>query len=434
MTDTSATQAHHSKFTIVARPQAVTLKQVLGDETRDLRPFLMQANQITDIARVLNMDLDPIDVASEVTLGSHRIDLLVGISGAGEGDSSGKVAIELQLKPADMHHLRKVLHGAVCDTSIAASVWIAPSFGPDMLRELAIAGSHITKPIIALQMLPTSSGEGQVWFDYVRVSYSGNRAVSGIVGQGAPSGVNVTTPSTQTRSRAGEGYKGRGAAKPLPARKVRHESPTGHRSGPQGQSAGQPEGHAPSLWAKLATLLNQYDIKASRDGVGRHNQPHCAVGLGRKGAKLVIQLQNKSTKLVMRVELEPEVAEILRSTFRQLEQARGERLTLIPNTPKRKHYQIQVPSSLIDRHASPQDQERAILVFGHRIDKMRTSFRDQLMDLPRETQSLVNNLSEPQDSPSPQTHVRKHTGKHHVQPIQQRTNPEIEVHIKSHAE
>jgi hypothetical protein len=407
MTDQTTNQAHTGKFTIVARPKSVTLRQVFGDETRDLRPFLMKSDQILDLARVLDIDLDPTDIASEVTLGSHRVDLLVGINSAGEGGSPLKVAIELQLKPADMPHLRKVLHGAVCDTSIAASVWIAPSFGPDMLRDLAIAQSRITKPLIALEMIPTTSGDGHVWFDYVRVSYSGNQATSGFVGQGAASGINVTMASAQTRSRAGEGHKGRGAARPFPAHKARHDGPIGHRSGPQfqsaGQSAGQPEGHAPSLWAKLATLLNQYDIKASPDGVGRHNQPHCAVGLGRKGAKLVIQLQNKSTKLVMRVELEPEVAEILRPTFRQLEQASGERFTLIPNTQKRKHYQIQVPSSLIDRRASPQDQERAILAFGHRIDKMRTSFRDQLMDLPRETQSLANNPSEPQDPSIPQT-------------------------------
>jgi hypothetical protein len=391
MTDQTTNQAHHSKFIIVRRPQSVTLRQVFGDETRDLRPFLMQADQIQDLAKALDMDLDPTDVASEATLGSHRIDLLVGIKSAGEGGNTQKVAFELQLKPADMPHLRKVLHGALCDASIGASVWIAPSFGPDMLRDLAIAQSRLTKPLIALEMIPTTSGDGNVWFDYVRVNYGAREAASELRGQGAiiTNGTSASIPSQtgQTRNGAREGHQGQQALK----HSNRHSS---RQNNVKGQGRGQDNSldiNADGLWARLANLLNKYQIKASPGGVGRHNQPHCAVGLGRKGAKLVIQLQNKSTKLVMRVELEPEVADLLRPTFRALEDASGERFKLIPNDAKRKHYQIQVPASHIDRRANPEDQERIILAFGHRVDKMRTAFRDQLMDVTRHSQDAGEN-------------------------------------------
>jgi hypothetical protein len=401
MTDQTTNHAHNGKFNIVRRPQSVTLRQVFADETRDLRPFLMQAEQIQDLARALDMDLDPTDVASEVILGSHRIDLLVGIHSAGEGSNTQKVAFELQLKPADMPHLRKVLHGALCDASIGASVWIVPSYGPDMLRDLAIAQSRLTKPLIALEMIPTTSGDGNVWFDYVRVNYAAGEASISLTGQGAiisnGPGPSIPSQTGQARTRAGEGHQGQTALK--------HSSaPRSRQNSVKGQSRGHDSGqdiNADGLWARLAILLNKYQIKASPGGVGRHNQPHCAVGLGRKGAKLVIQLQNKSTKLVMRVEIEPEVADILRPTFRALEDASGERFKLIPNDAKRKHYQIQVPACHIDRRANPEDQERIILAFGHRVDKMRTAFRDQLMDMTRETQSLAQDagqsLSQSQD-------------------------------------
>jgi hypothetical protein len=402
MTDQTISQAHNGKFTIVRRPPSVTLRQVFGDETRDLRPFLMQADQILDLAGVLDMDLDPTDVASEATLGSHRVDLLVGIKSAGEGGNTQKVAFELQLKPADMPHLRKVLHGALCDASIGASVWIAPSFGADMLRDLAIAQSRLTKPLIALEMIPTTSGDGNVWFDYVRVNYGASEAASGLKGQGTTvtNGTNASIPSqtAQTRNGAGEGHQGQQALK----HSNRHPS---RQNSVKGQGRGQDTGldiNADGLWARLANLLNKYQIKASPGGVGRHNQPHCAVGLGRKGAKLVIQLQNKSTKLVMRVELEPEVADILRPTFRALEDASGERFKLISNDAKRKHYQIQVPASHIDRRANAEDQERIILAFGHRVDKMRTAFRDQLMDMTRHSQDAGENPAQaPLQVPGP---------------------------------
>jgi hypothetical protein len=360
MTDQTTIQAHTGKFIIVRRPQSVTLRQVFGDETRDLRPFLMQADQIQDLARVLDMDLDPNDIASEATLGSHRIDLLVGIAAAGEGDNPHKVAFELQLKPADMPHLRKVLHGAVCDTSIAASVWIAPSFGPDMLRDLAIAQSRLTKPLIALEMIPTTSGDGNVWFDYVRVNYGAGEAASGFKGQSAnvPNGTSASIPSQTgpARNRAREGHQSQQTLKQSSRQSSCQNSLKGQGNGQDTGVDINPDG----LWARLANLLNKYQIKASPGGVGRYNQPHCAVGLGRKGAKLVIQLQNKSTKLVMRVELEPEVANLLRPSFRALEDASGERFKLIPNDAKRKHFnpfnKKPTPKSKSTSHPAPCDE------------------------------------------------------------------------------